>query len=156
MNYPALVQSLSGKRLYHITEDGQKTRCGHKCSSLVERHPINVSEMLDGKTLQPYPVDRHCPRCGELADFETINQARADEERQRSEEQQRIMAEIARIREARNAARPGLVESVLTIFEDPGEVVVKHHENMDEIVSLAVHDKQLFTVKVQIWNGDHR
>jgi hypothetical protein len=156
MNYPALVQSLSGKRLYHITEDGQKTRCGHKCSSLVERHPINVTEMLDGKTLQPYPADQHCPRCGDLESFEAINQARADEERQHNEEHKRILAEIGRIREARNAARPGLVEGVLEFFEDRSEVVVKHHENMDEIVSLAVHDKQLFTVKIQIWNGDHR
>jgi hypothetical protein len=157
MNYPALVQSLSGKRLYHITDDGKKTRCGHKCSSLVERHPINVTEMWDSKTNQAYPADQHCERCGDLAAYEAINQARADENTRSHEEHERQMSEIRRLREARNAVRPALVEGLKNLLAGiADEGTIKHHENMDEMITLVNASGQTFTIKIQVWNGDHR
>jgi hypothetical protein len=143
MNYPALLKSFTGT-IYHITDDGHKTRCGRNIDALTESHALALEN------------NERCHKCGTFNDFDQINQARIAEEIARNKEHLDKLAEIAAVHAARSAVRPGLVNGIINFFSVFGKIQ-KHkvHLNMDELRIPVTAFGQRFTVKIEIWNGDH-
>lgn len=142
MNYPALIKSYSGK-IYHITDDGCKTRCGRRIDALPESHALNIDE------------SERCQKCGIGADYGVVNQTRADEELAAKEARDKQFAQIQATNEARSVARPGLVDEVIMklahLFN--ADIYQKAYANMHELRIPVLWHGEYFTIKVQIWNG---
>lgn len=141
-NLPALIRSAKPGSKYHITDDGQLTRCGRRISNLVETHPLALD-----------PEER-CPHCGTAEDFEKISDLRGQEIKASHEAHMRQMKQIEETRQARNEARPALVDGLkqlLSIFT--GAIEHKHYLNADNLVIPVLWKNQVFTIKIEVWNG---
>lgn len=139
--FPTLIKSPNGTR-YHITDDGHKTLCNREIDALPEMHPLALEE------------HERCPICEKRGSYNRIFLARAAEEAAAHEAHERQMAEIAATREARNAARPSLVDALINWLA-PRLFLSSRvtHQNMDELKFLASREGQTFTIEIKIWNG---
>lgn len=143
---PALIQSHSGT-IYHITDDGCKSRCGRRIDAFPERHALALEDK------------ERCYKCGTAAEFDAISDARAAEEVAEHKAHLDKLAEIAAVHAARSAVRPFLVEEIkglLNNLELRGDIENKIHLNMDLLRIPVTLDGQLFTIKIEVWNGDHQ
>lgn len=146
MNYPAMIKYFGGK-IYHITDGNNLTRCGRHIDMRPETHALALEDK------------ERCPKCGSFDDFDKISDQRAAEELAEHKAHLDKLAEIAATHAARSAVRPFLVEEIkglLNNLELRGDIENKIHLNMDLLRIPVTLDGQLFTIKIEVWNGDHQ
>jgi hypothetical protein len=145
MNYPALLKSFSGT-IYHITDDGCKTRCGRRIDALSETHALALEDK------------ERCSKCGTAKEYDAISDTRAAEEVAQHQAHLDKLAEIAATHAARSAVRPLLVDEIKGLLNNlswRGDVKNTAHLNLNELRVPVTYEDQAFTIKIQIWNGDH-
>jgi len=163
---PALIKAAAGK--YHITDqpsgEYHLARCGRQIAGMVERHAVDILHAYSQELGDFIAADQRCPRCGSAADFAHINAQRQAEDAAQQADHQRVMREIAELRVARCAARPALTSAVMELLTgataaivDPSrETEVKPYPNMDQLRIPVIYQGQQFTIRVDVWNGDHQ